>query len=136
MLVGEHWEPWRTPDKHRRADCKSVGESLHRFESCTCHQYYPSSGAIFVHRPVRPCLIPALGASGWPTQGGSGWIIAIAVGVPDGLQHLPIGTTEVTGETNAGAVEDTGCRVFGEALQDGALDGSGSSSAGAYRRAA
>ncbi len=25
------------------ADCKSVGESLHRFESCTCHEFSPIS---------------------------------------------------------------------------------------------
>ncbi len=35
--VPEGDKPGRLPERPMGADCKSVGESLHRFESCTCH---------------------------------------------------------------------------------------------------
>ena len=32
--------PGRLPERPMGADCKSVGGSLHRFESCTCHWFF------------------------------------------------------------------------------------------------
>ena len=41
------WGTWQDTMKRHRADCKSVGLRLRRFESCTCHAYLPRSRAVF-----------------------------------------------------------------------------------------